>query len=255
MRRYAVCVSAFLLMSGVSVGSALGFSGDFEASYIDCDEFAGVGPVFALDAVDALVPDDYIVISPFEGAAIVVAQAGSCSEIVVNGRSYGPAIFAQLGVSVVPPLSEPGQGDFYQLAFATNNLALALRLRILGVNARFTPFMSYEISENDVLRIVMPRPIDYAFILEGPIVRPDPNADPQPTTVFNYFAKGRRRFGNVLQQNIVQGIRFGEGSQVTLQPLGSVITSLTQGAPLSFPFFSAPEVFDRADLVVETRAF
>ena len=59
-----------------------------------------------------------------------------------------------------------------------------------------------------------------AFELSGPITLPDPLAPPNPLTVFNYYAQTKHH-GNVLQQNIVEGIRFGEGSGVTLTAIGS----------------------------------
>lgn len=86
--------------------------GDFEAAYVGCDEFAGVGLVPLANVAD-LVPDDYIIIEPIPGLAIVVAQAGSCDEISVDGSHAQPGIFAQFGVAVVPPLA-PGNGDFYR---------------------------------------------------------------------------------------------------------------------------------------------
>ncbi|MEM9877292.1 MAG: hypothetical protein AAF928_20505, partial [Myxococcota bacterium] len=197
--------------------------GSFDAAYVDCDEYAGVGPVFNNTVVDALVPDDYIPIDPFQDGVsrILVAQAGSCADIEVEGQSYGPGIFAQIGIGIVPPIT-PGNGDFYQLAYATTNPLLALRLRLIGVNARWTPFMTYDIS-NGQLTIDVPRPKKFAFTLSGPITEPDPNGTVQPTTVFNYFAEGRPFFGNINQQNVVQGIIFGEGSGVTLTPNGSTI--------------------------------
>lgn len=226
--------------------------GGFQAAYVDCEEFAGVGPVNSYDLVDSLVPDDYFVIPPFPGAAIVVAQAGDCQSIEVNGWDLGPGKFAQFGVAVAPP-GEPGNGDFYQLAYATTNPLLALRLRLLGANARWAPFMTYEISNDDQLTIIMPRPVQYAYKIEGPITRPDPTAEPNPTTVFNYYTQGKPVFGQILQRNVVEGIIFGEGSQVSLTPLGSQISDITGGA-LTFPFFSAPEIFDRADLIVTSNA-
>ncbi len=232
---------------------ALFFLGDFDAAYVDCDEFAGVGPVFNPGLVATLVPNDYTEIAPFPGANLIVAQAGSCANIEINGKSLGPGKFAQIGISVIPP-GDPGAGDFYQLAYATTNPLLWLRLRLLGVNAAWAPFLEYEIGGGN-LSITMQRPTEFAFRLEGPITEPDPSAPANPTTVFNYYAKGKSFFGNVLQENVVEGIRFGEGSGVTLTPLGSTISDLTFGAPLAFPFFSAPETFDRADVVVTTNAF
>ena len=229
-----------------------GPTGDFEAEYVECDEFAGVGLVPLAGVVDR-VPADYVVIEPIPGLAVIVAQAGSCAEIRVDGRSGRPGTFAQFGVAVVPPLT-PGNGDFYQILFTTDHPRLAANLRKLGVPARNAPGLSYEITEEPVLTIDVPKPPKLAFELSGPITLPDPTAPPNPTSVFNYFVQTKRH-GNVLQQNVVEGIRFGEGSAVMLIAIGSEMQEIVGGNMLMFPFFSSPEVFDRADVAVITDAF
>lgn len=226
--------------------------GDFEAEYLECEEYAGVGIVPIANVID-LVPDDYVVIEAIPGFAVVVAQSASCAEISVDGCSPQPGIFAQFGVAVVPPLT-PGNSDFYQLLFATDHALLAYRLGILGVNARFAPGLSYEIDPGPTLAVDVPKPYDLAFELGGPITLPDPTAPPNPTTVFNYYAQ-TPLFGNVLQRNVVEGIRLGEGSGVTLTAVGSDMQGIVGGATLMFPFFSSPETFDEADVLVETHAF
>jgi hypothetical protein len=226
-------------------------AGGFEAAYVDCDEFAGVG-VVPLANVAPLVPDDYIIIEPIPGLAIVVAQAGSCEEISVEGRHAQPGIFAQFGVAVVPPLA-PGSGDFYQLFFTTDHPQLAAALRSRGVQARHAPQLSYEMSDTSVLAVDVPKPHHLAFSLDGPITLPDPQA-PGHSAVFNYYAHTRHH-GHVLQQNSVEGIRFGEGSGVVLTAVGDDMEDIIGGEFLMFPFFSSPEIFDRATLVVATDAF
>ena len=260
---FGIAASAFVLAacgdqeaavepSVESSQAGLGFRSGFSAEYLDCDEFAGVGLV-PLANVQALVPSDYTVIEAVPGQAIFVAQGGDCREIRV-GRGRGrPGIFAQIGIGVAPPLI-PGQGDFYQLAFATNRAQLAARLRALGVNARFTPRMKYEISATPELTLRVPRPFGLAFKLQGPITLPDPNDPPQPLTTFNYYTQGRRGM-NVLQQNAVSGIRFGTGPGVQLTAIGADLEAIIGGTTLSFPFFSNPETFDRTDLTVVPGAF
>lgn len=232
--------------------SGVGPAGDFEAEYTGCDEFAGVGIIPVANVIDR-VPDDYIVIEAIPGFAIVVAQAGSCQEITVNGGFARPGIFAQFGVAVVPPLA-PGNGDFYQLMYATDHPQLAAKLKKLGVNAKHASQISYEISAEPTLEIDVPKPHDLAFSLSGPITLPDPGAPANPTTVFNYYAQTSHH-GNVLQSNVVEGIRFGGGSGVTLTAEGCGMEDIVGGDTLTFPFFSSPEIFDHADVLVEADAF
>lgn len=231
-------------------------SPDFEAAYVDCDEFAGVG-LAPLANVAGLVPEDYTVIEPIPGLAIVVAQAGSCAEINVNGGFAAPGKFAQFGVGVVPPTGT-GNGNFYQLFFSTTHPVLAARLKAIGVNARFTPLLSYVITpasgDEANLAIGVPRPLGLAFDLDGPVTLPDPAAPPNPLTTFNYW-HSTKRHGNVLQQNDVTGIRFGEGSGVTLTAVGDDLEAILGSSTLTFPFFSSPEIFDQADVSVQTDVF
>lgn len=261
--RMAFGLMALGLASFVGMGGAQGSKpgddehggdgppGDFHAEYIDCDEFAGVGVVPLANVAD-LVPPDYTIIQPAPGLAIVVAQSGSCAEISVNGHHAQPGVFAQFGVAVVPPLT-PGNGDFYQIFFTTTHANLASSLRRIGVNAKHTNHLTYEISSSSTLSIDVPKPGDYAFTLEGPITLPDP-ASPGFPAVFNYYAQTDHGT-NILQQSSVQGVRFGEGSGVVLTAEGEDMQSLIGGDFLMFPFFSNPEIFDQSDLQVTTDAF
>jgi hypothetical protein len=226
--------------------------GEFEASYLDCDEFAGVGFVpFA--NVAPRVPAGYVPVEAAPGSGIVVAQAARCASICVEGRFCRPATIAQFGVGIAPPTGEPG-GNFYQLMFATDHPLLAARLRLLGVNARFAPRLEFAIDPGPALRVFVPRPAPLAWALDGPVTPADPSAPPNPVTTFNYWYNAPS-FGNVLQQNVVTGIRFGEGSGVVLTALGDELEAIVGGPTLTFPLFSNPEVFERADLSVRTNAF
>ncbi|WP_437667180.1 hypothetical protein [Sorangium sp. So ce1182] len=235
---------------------ASSLSPDFAARYLDCDEFAGVG-LAPLASVAPLVPDDYLVIEAAPGMAIVVAQSADCAEISVNGGFARPGIFAQLGVGVVPPTGA-GDRNFYQIAFATTHPILAARLRLLGVNARYTPFMSYEITNTSGsqadLAVSVPRPLGLAFDLDGAVTLPDPSAPSSPLTTFNYWHQSAWH-GNILQENAVTGIRLGEGSGVTLTAVGDDLEAILGSPTLTFPFFSSPETFEEAVVTVETDAF
>lgn len=226
------------------------------ARYLDCHEFAGVG-LAPLANVAPLVPDDYIVIEAVPGMAIVVAQSGDCDEISVNGHFAQAGTFAQFGVGVVPPTGT-GNGNFYQLAFATTHPILAARLRLLGVNARFTPHLSFEITgvsgAQATLAISVPRPQDFAFDLDGPVTLPDPSSPANPLTTFNYWHQSEGH-GNILQENAVTGIRFGAGSGVVLTAVGDELEAILGSPTLTFPFFSNPEIFDEAAVTVQTDAF
>lgn len=262
-RRVGVCSCLVVLMSlGCAAESdpddidstfrSGGPQGGFEASYIGCDEFAGVGVVPIANVIDR-VPDDYTIIEAFPGHAVVVAQAGSCAQIRVNGNHGQPGKFAQFGVSVVPPLAA-GNGDFYQLMFATDHKKLASKMKQAGANAHHAKDLSYEIAALPHLDVDVPDPGALAFSLSGPIVPPNPADDPNPTAVFNYYSQNKHH-ENVLQQNVVEGIRLGQGQAVTLTAEGPEMQAIVGGDTLFFPFFSSPEIFDRAELMVESGAF
>ncbi|MEO0603571.1 MAG: hypothetical protein AAF211_19180 [Myxococcota bacterium] len=228
-----------------------------DAEYIDCDEFAGVGLV-DFHIARALVPSDYDLAPAPPGKAIIVAQSGSCDTIRVNGAHGAPGIFAQVGIGVVDPLGVQVDGNFYQVAFATDHFQLARTIRRAGANARFTPFMDYTITHtggvNADLNIFFPRPLGFAWEIAGPITLPDPYDTPNPLTTFNYWAQdflGR----NNLQRNDVSNIILGDGTQVQLTAFGPILQALVGGTTLPFPFFSAPEIFDSADVTIVRDAF
>lgn len=226
--------------------------GGFEAAYVDCDEFAGVGLV-PIENVAGRVPGDYVVVEPVPGSALVVAQGGRCDEISVGGRERRRGIFAQFGVGVVPPTGGV-DGNFYQLMYATDHPGLAARLRLFGANARYAPGLDFDLDPGPALRVFVPRPAPLAWELNGPVTLPDPLAPPNPVTTFNYWHRSPF-FGNVLQENVVSGIRFGEGGGVVMTALGPEMEEILGGPTLSFAFFSKPEIFDRADVSVRTNAF
>ncbi|MEM6926530.1 MAG: hypothetical protein AAF602_06365, partial [Myxococcota bacterium] len=185
------------------------------------------------------------------------AQSGSCDVIRVNGAHGAPGIFAQLGIGIVDPLGLQPMGNFYQITFATDHFQLWRKIRRSGGNARFTPFMDYTITgsgSNANLDIFVPRPLLFAWEIAGPIELPDPMGVVQPLTTFNYWAQdflGR----NNLQRNDVSGIIFGVGTQVQLTAFGPRLQTLIGGTTLTFPFFSAPEIFDVADVTIVRDAF
>lgn len=223
------------------------------AQYLDCDEFAGVGTV-PLANVVGRVPSGYTVVEPFPGAAIVVAQGARCAAISVGGNWAAPGMFAQFGIAVAPPTGT-GDGNFYQLMFATDHACLASQLARLGVaDARFDPSLDFQFSAAPALSASVSLPPSLAWGLGGPVTLPDPASTPNPVTTFNYW-KQTPQNGNVLQQNVVTGIRFGEGDGVTLTAVGTDLQAIVGGTTLSFPFFAKPETFDRADVSLQTSVF
>jgi hypothetical protein len=228
-------------------------SGDFAGSYSDCDEFAGLGLV-PLANVASYVPAGYTIIEAGPGLAIVVAQAGSCATIEVDGADAAPGIFAQFGVAVIPP-DGTGNGNFYQIMFSTNHLRLAQRMKNSGAEAHFSPLLSYELTHSpDSLEVTVPQFPPLGWMVSGPVTFPDPTAPPNPTTVFNYWVKSKKN-GNVRQRNTVTGIRFGSGQAVQLTALGAQMEAIIGGPNLTFPIFSNPEIFDLAELDVQTNVF
>jgi len=227
--------------------------GDFVGSYEDCDEFAGVG-IVPIENVRDLVPDDYVIAEAAPGMAVVVAQAGSCAWIQVEDGAAQPGIFAQFGVSIVPP-DGADAGSFYQLMFTSNHQKLAQRMKLLGANAQYSPNLQFTIAgEPTELHVRVSKPQAWGWRLDGAITRPDPNLPANPTTTFNYWHHSDR-FGHVRQSNVVEGIRFGTGTAVVLTALGDELEAIVGSGPFSFPFFSNPETFDIADLTVTTDVF
>jgi hypothetical protein len=237
-----------------AVQGVAGLAGGFDAKYVGCDEFAGVGLVPRANVVGR-VPAGYTVLEPVPGSALVVAQGGRCESITVAGHSRKGGIFAQFGVGIVPPTGA-GDGNFYQLMFATNHPGLAVRMALLGANASFAPGIDYDVGPSSApgLRVSVPWPSSFAWGHEGPITLPDHAAPPNPVTTFNYWHQSPF-FGNVRQQNVVTGIRLGEGAGVVMNAIGPEMREIVGAPSMTFAFFSKPEVFDHANLSVRAHVF
>jgi len=71
-----------------------------------------------------------------------IVRVAQCASVVVAGSPAGPGTVAQIGVNIVSP---DGTGDInnYTLAYDTDGLLLAQKLRSAGVDAAFDPLVLY----------------------------------------------------------------------------------------------------------------
>jgi hypothetical protein len=222
------------------------------AEYRGCDELAGVGLV-ARSSVEQVVPSDYTIFEAVPGFATILFQGESCAEIRVGGGVARPGALAQLGIGIESPVGT-AEGDFYQLMFSSDHPQLVERLHRSGIDATLAPHLRFAFVDGEELDFRVPRPRSFAWTESGPISPPDPTGPVTPVKTFNLWSQSSK-FGNVLQQNTVTGIRENGTGNVTLTPLGDELRDMIGDGPFSFAIFSNPETFERAQLTLLPNAF
>jgi hypothetical protein len=113
----------------------------FTVDFLQCTEFAGVGPVNFAKA-SALVPSVFSTL-PVGATGAIVVRATSCAGVKVNGGRAIPTNISQIGVELVPP---DGTGDInnYTLIYVSNNPELVQAFHLAGVPAVLDPSLTYE---------------------------------------------------------------------------------------------------------------
>ena len=134
---FCFAVTMALTASAAWADPGRGFTVDF----LQCTEFAGVGPVNFAKA-SALVPAVFSTL-PVGTTGGIVVRATSCIGVRVNGGRSIPTNVSQIGVEIVAP---DGTRDInnYTLIYVSNNPELVLAFRLAGVPAVFDPSLTYE---------------------------------------------------------------------------------------------------------------
>ncbi len=121
------------------------FPRGFYVDFVNCSEFAGVGPV-DLARASALVPSSFTTLTVGSTGGIVV-RATSCQELSVNGGRKVHTNISQIGIEIVPP---DGTGDInnFTLLYVSDNLELVLAFQCAGVPALYDPALTYQFTYN-----------------------------------------------------------------------------------------------------------
>jgi hypothetical protein len=225
---------------------------DFE----DCSEFAGITSVPA-GPLRARVPARYSLAGDGTNAVLVV-RVSQCQRVVVGEDCARSATVSQIGVSVTAPDGSAGPDatadiNNYTLAYATDDIALARELERAGVDARYDPDLSYELSvaegsSEGSLEIVARRPRRLGFSAGGGVVLP--STDPVPFVATWWGQAGR---GDVEMRTVFGAIRFGSAAFTLHAAEDSQLAEFIGDTGLDFDLLDSFNTFGDARMIVTKR--
>ncbi len=229
-------------------GEALGTTAEalalqpLQVSFNDCNELASIATLPVAQA-RTVVPAQFALggngtVAPF------VVRVADCSAVSVDGSALEPGTVAQLGVGIVSP---DGTGDInnYVAWYYTTSLRLALRLKLLGIPAEWSPRLAYDLA-GGTLEIDVRPPSHPPFHVTAPVVEPGPTAVP-------FAANWWRLNGSRLTKmsTPIPAIRFGGATTTLTTPAGSALGRLFGSPTLtSFPFLDSFNRFPSAPMTV-----
>ncbi len=160
---FALCL---LTLGSPVVGDELSDFLGFQVVFTDCVESIGVG-LAPTENIEQLVPPEFIPVGIGSPVTPLVVRTARC-KISLNGQKPRTRNIVQIGAVIVPP---DGTGDInnYTLFYYTDDLILALRLNLAGVNAQFVPTIQYQIENGNSFLVRVPLPGVPRLRLEGNI--------------------------------------------------------------------------------------
>jgi hypothetical protein len=217
-------------------------SRDFDVSYEECSEFAGIGYVPTANA-RPLVPAEFTLAGDATNAVIVVRVA-DCSNAIVGGQALGPTRTAQIGLSLVGP-DQTAYINNYTLAFSTNQPLLRAKFTAAGVSADVAKQLDYLLSDSGELSITSKSPHTPTFAVTGRATPPE--SDPVEF-IASWWAKGPN--GVIQARTVLPDIQFGAASTTLTSPKQTSLAALIGGTSLVFPALDSYNVFPSAALAV-----
>lgn len=243
-----VCLSCSAAPEGASdEGSSLGTSAsalssrDFDVTFSDCAEFAGIGFVPAANA-RPLVPAAYTLAGDGTNAVLVVRVA-RCSSAVVDGHALGETITSQIGVSVT---GQDATADInnYTLFYATNQPLLHARYRAAGVKSDLSHDLGLQLT-GTTLSATSSSSKTPSFVIAGTAVAP--TAAPVQF-IASWWANGNH--GVVRSRTVFPAIRFGSSTTTLSTPPCSELAALAGSTTLTFALLDSYNTFSGSQLEV-----
>jgi hypothetical protein len=214
---------------------------DFDVSFANCAEFAGIGFVPAENA-RPLVPAHYDLLLAGD-QAIIVVRVASCASTVVDGKLQGATLTSQIGVSVAGQ-DPTAQINNYTLFYATNNARLHARLEAAGADADNTNGISFTLS-GGALDVDSASPHAPSFGVNGSAATP--TADPTQF-IASWWVDSNH--GVLRARTVFPAIRFSQSSTTLTTPAGSELAELIGGTTLTFEYLDSYNTFASAALEV-----
>jgi len=206
----------------------------FDVEFTDCVDTAGITPIPRTNA-QSLVPAGLTLAGSGDTVPFVVRVA-SCKGVAVEGRFPAPATVVQVGVTIVAPDGNTANLNNYTGWYYTDNLRLALRLQLVGMNAQWVPLLKHKYTQNaartgGTLEIKVPG--NPSLNINGQVN--EPTVAP---TVYeaNWWQQGDR--GLIQLDTILPAIAFGTAPVLGMTtPAHSAIADLTGATNITFTSF------------------
>lgn len=227
-------------------GALPGEPTDFSVSFTHCIESIGVTLVPTAN-VEPLVPPEFILVGTGQPVTPLVVRTFRGS-ISLNAQSPVVGEIVQIGAVIVPP---DGTGDInnYTLFYYTNNLRLALRLLLAGVNAQLVPTIEYHLDNDNSFLVRVPLPGFPRFTLNGTVM---PSPQPSGSFIANWWRQTSA--GKVKMNTQVPVIAIGGANLILTTNPQSMLAGLMGGSSTGFPILQQFNSFASAQMNVSTIA-
>jgi hypothetical protein len=208
-------------------------------------ESIGVGLAPTAQAL-LLTPSPFHLVGEADPVTPVVVRTARC-RIALAGQPPRVGAIVQVGAVIVPP---DFTGDINNATFwyDTDDLGLALHLRLRGVRAQFVPTLAYGVAAGSgpvPFQVTAPWPAHPPLAIEGTVVRP---SGPAGSFVANWWAKAGD--ASVKMQTTVPVISIGSADLTLSTTEHSALARLFGTNEVGFPLLQQFNTFAAASMVV-----
>lgn len=216
----------------------------FQVAFSDCVESIGVGLV-PTENIEDLVPPEFILVGSGSPVTPLVVRTARC-KMSIDGQRPRTRNIVQIGAVIVPP---DGTGDInnYTLFYYTDDLRLALRLNLAGVNAQYVPTIQYQVGSDNSFAVRVPLPGVPRFGLAGSI---NPSTVPAGSFLANWWQKSQ--CGTVKMSTNVPIIAIG-GANLVLSTSAQNQLGQIVGESFSFQLVQQFNKFGNASMDVQVK--
>lgn len=197
------------------------------------------------EAARSFVPAEFILVGEGQPVTPLVVRTARCG-ISVDGSASRVGEIVQIGAVIVPP-DFTGDINNYTFFYYTDDLRLALRPNLTGVQAQFVPTIIYDYENNNALFVRVPLPGIPRLTVSGAVT---PLPAPAGSFVANWWQKNYGR--TVKMQTSVPIIKIGGANLTLTTNQNNALGQIIGGETLGFPIIQQFNTFASAQMNVST---